>query len=181
MASAAQEAGYRGRRGVGGSLAYDLDWAVRERELQHAGEAPAREKAAVHPKPVIQIRERLTVSPMAVLSVAVVVVLAVLVLMSYVQLTSLSAETVQLRSQLEELERKNVLLTAEYGQMFDMASVKEAAEAAGMGKPSSSQIVRLELSDGDTAVVYQQENPGLFRRLLASLHGGIYAIVEYLD
>ncbi len=62
-----------------------------------------------------------------------------------------------------------------------MASVKEAAEAAGMGKPSSSQIVRLELSDGDTAVVYQQESPGMLRRLLASLHGGIYAVVEYFD
>ena len=51
-------------------------------------------------------------------------------LMSYVQLTMLSADTVKLQSQLEELESENAALTAQYQRMFDMASVKEAAEAA---------------------------------------------------
>lgn len=180
MASAVRGEEYR-RKGVGGSLAYDLDWAVRERELRHAGEAKTRQDANVYTMPEVQVRARLSISPMAFLSVSAVAVLSVLVLLSYVKLTALSANTVALRSELSELETKHVLLTAEYEQMFDMASVKEAAEAAGMGKPSSSQIVRLELSDGDTAVVYQQESPEMLRRLLASLHGGIYAVVEYFD
>ena len=49
MAAAARDMRYHGRQAVNGSLAYDLDYAVRERELRHAGEAPkAREKAKVH-------------------------------------------------------------------------------------------------------------------------------------
>ena len=107
--------------------------------------------------------------------------LALLVLMSYVQLTMLSAETVKLQGQLEELESENVSLTAQYQRMFDMASVKEAAEAAGMSKPSGTQLGRLDLSAGDSAVAYQQKEPGLFSRILASLHGGVYAVVEYFD
>ena len=82
---------------------------------------------------------------------------------------------------LAELETENVRLTAQYEQIFDMASVKEAAEQAGMGKPSSSQITYIDLSDGDSAVVYQKEDPSVLDKLLASLNHGIYAVVEYFD
>ena len=115
------------------------------------------------------------------LSVAAIMGLALLVLMSYVQLTMLSADTVKLQSQLEELESENAALTAQYQRMFDMASVKEAAEAAGMSKPSSTQMSQLDLSAGDSAVAYRQKEPGLFSRILSSLHGGVYAVVEYFD
>ena len=182
MASAARDMRYRGKQAVNGSLAYDLDYAVRERALRHAGEAPkAREKAKVYEAPRVLLRARQVVSPLAVLSVAAIMGLALLVLMSYVQLTMLSAETVELRSRLTALETENVSLTAQYQRMFDMASVKEAAEAAGMTKPSSTQMSRLDLSAGDSAVAYRQKEPGLFSRILSSLHGGVYAVVEYFD
>ncbi|MCI8841631.1 MAG: hypothetical protein HFF96_01825 [Oscillibacter sp.] len=182
MASAARDMRYRGKQAVNGSLAYDLDYAVRERALRHAGEAPkAREKAKVYEAPRVLLRARQVVSPLAVLSVAAIMGLALLVLMSYVQLTMLSADTVKLQSQLEELESENVALTAQYQRMFDMASVKEAAEAAGMSKPSSTQMSQLDLSAGDSAVAYRQKEPGLFSRILSSLHGGVYAVVEYFD
>ena len=129
----------------------------------------------------VLLRARQYVSPLAVLSVSAIMGLALLLLMNYVQLTRLSAETVKLQSQLAELETENTDLTARYQQMFDMASVKEAAEAAGMSKPSSTQMSRLDLSEGDSAVAYQQKEPGLFSRILSSLHGGVYAVVEYFD
>lgn len=184
MAAAARDMRYRGRQAVNGSLAYDLDYAVRERELRHAGEAPkAREKARakVYEAPRVLLRARQYVSPLAVLSVAAIMGLALLVLMNYVQLTLLSAETVELQSQLAELETENVSLTAQYQRMFDMASVKEAAEAAGMSKPSGTQMGHLDLSAGDSAVAYRQKEPGLLSRILSSLHGGVYAVVEYFD
>ena len=182
MASAARDMRYRGKQAVNGSLAYDLDYAVRERALRHAGEAPkAREKAKVYEAPRVLLRARQVVSPLAVLSVAAIMGLALLVLMSYVQLTMLSADTVKLQSQLEELESENAALTAQYQRMFDMASVKEAAEAAGMSKPSSTQMSQLDLSAGDSAVAYRQKEPGLFSRILSSLPGGVSAVVEYFD
>ena len=184
MAAAARDMRYRGRQTVDGSLAYDLDYAVRERELRHAGEAPkARGKAKpkVHAAPHVLVRERQSISFLTVLSVAAIMGLALMVLMNYAQLTLLSAETVKLQSQLTELETEHVDLTAQYQRMFDMASVKEAAEAAGMSKPSSSQMGHLDLSAGDSAVAYRQEEPGLLHRILSSLHGGVYAVVEYFD
>lgn len=182
MAAAAREMRYRGRQAVNGSLAYDLDYAVRERELRHAGEASrAQEAPKVRAVPQTQVRARQYVSKLTVLSVAAIMALATVVLMNYVQLTLLSADTVKLQNQLSELETENVNLTAQYQQMFDMASVKEAAEAAGMGKPSSTQMDRLDLSEGDSAVAYRQEKPGLLSRMLASLHGGVCAVVEYFE
>ncbi|WP_300861409.1 hypothetical protein [uncultured Oscillibacter sp.] len=184
MAAAARDTRYRRKQAVNGSLAYDLDYAVRERELRHAGEAPRvreKAKAKVRETTRVLVRARQVVSPLAVLSVTAIMGLALVVLMSYVQLTLLSAETVKLQTQLEELETENVSLTSQYQRMFDMASVKEAAEAAGMSKPSSTQMSHLDLSAGDSAVAYRQREPGLFRRILSSLHGGVCAVVEYFD
>ena len=107
--------------------------------------------------------------------------LAVMVLMGYIQLTIISDEVVSLQNQLEELQTENVTLTAQHEQMFDLATVKEVAEAAGMSKPSSSQIYYIDLSEGDSAVVYQQEESNLLSRLLTSLNHGIYAVVEYFE
>ena len=50
-----------------------------------------------------------------------------------------------------------------------------------MAKPSSSQVFYIDLSDGDSAVVYQEEEPSVLSRLLASVSHGIYAVVEYFD
>lgn len=182
MAAAARDMRYRGKQAVNGSLAYDLDYPARERNPRRAKKAPkAQGKPRIYEAPRVLLRARQYVSPLAVLSVAAIMGLALLVLLNYVQLTRLSSETVELQSQLQELETEQVTLTAQYQRMFDMASVKEAAEAAGMSKPSSTQMSRLDLSAGDSAVAYQQKEPGLLRRILSSLHGGVYAVVEYFD
>lgn len=180
--AAAREMRYHGKQAVNGSLAYDLDYPLRQREPRRAAAAPRpQEKPRVYAAPRVLLRARQIVSPLAVLSVTAIMALALLVLMNYVQLTQLSSETVKLQSQLQELEEENVTLTAQYQQMFDMASVKEAAEAAGMSKPSSTQTSFLDLSAGDSAVAYQQREPGLLSRILSSFHGGVCAVVEYFD
>ena len=105
----------------------------------------------------------------------------VMLLLSYVQLTTLAADTVALKSELTVLQAENVSLTAQHEQMFDMATVKEVAAAAGMAKPTSSQITYLDLDSEDSAVVYRTETPSVFSRILSSLHHGVYAVVEYFD
>lgn len=182
MAAAARDTRYRGKQAVNGSLAYDLDYAARERDLRRAGRAPkAREKARVYEAPRVLLRARQYVSPLAVLSVSAIMGLALLLLMNYVQLTRLSAETVKLQSQLAELETENTDLTARYQQMFDMASVKEAAEAAGMTQPSESQIYYVDLPGEDQAVAYGGESTGVLERIFTSAGQGICAAVEYFQ
>ena len=185
MAATARELRYRqSERAVDGSLARDLDWAVRERELRHAGEAPrhqeqVRQQPKVHAAPKVLVRERQQVSLFSLLGFAAVAGLAVLVLMSYIQLTALASDTVALKKQLSTLETEHATLTAQYEQMFDLTTVREAAEAAGMTKPSTSQICYLDMASGDSAIVYQQEEPSVLSSVLTSLNHGVYAVVEY--
>ena len=160
MASAVGELRYYSGRAVSGSLAYDLDRELRERELSHAGEMPRHRE---------QVREQPKVRRVAKVQVR------------QAQKVSAVTGTVELQSELTALEAENVTLTTQYEQMFDLASVKEAAEAAGMAKPSSSQVFYIDLSDGDSAVVYQEEEPSVLSRLLASVSHGVYAVVEYFD
>ncbi len=190
--AAARELRYESRRAVYGDLAYDLDREVREHALRHAGEAPrhpAAEKPAAPARPRTrvrsltreQVRQHQKVSVLSFIGVCAAIGLAVLVLMGYIQLTAISSEVVDLQNQLKELQTENVSLTAQHEQMFDMSTVKEVAEAAGMSKPSGSQIYYIDLSEGDSAVVYQQEETNVLSRLLTSLNHGIYAVVEYFD
>ena len=187
MAATARELRYRqSERAVDGSLARDLDWAVRERELRHAGEAPrhqeqVRQQPKVHAAPKVLVRERQQVSLFSLLGFAAVAGLAVLVLMSYIQLTALASDTVALKKQLSTLETEHATLTAQYEQMFDLTTVREAAEAAGMTKPSTSQICYLDMAGGDSAIVYQQEEPSVLSSVLTSLNHGVYAAVEYFS
>ena len=87
------------------------------------------------------------------------------------------------KSKKTALEAENVTLTAQHEQMFDMATVKEVAAAAGMAKPTSSQITYLDITSEDSATVYQTESdrPSILGRMLSSLHHGVYAVVEYFD
>ena len=178
--AAARELRYNSRSAVYGDLASDLDREVRERALRHAGEAPRHQtavEAVPKAKPRVrslskaQVRQRQKVSVLSVLGVGAAIGLAVII----------SDEVVSLQNQLEELQTENVTLTAQHEQMFDLATVKEVAEAAGMSKPSSSQIYYIDLAEGDSAVVYQQEESNLLSRLQTSLNHGIYAVVVYFE
>ena len=115
----------------------------------------------------------------SVAGVAAVIVMAVVLLMSYIQLTMVAADTVALKEELTALQTENVALTAEYEQMFDLATVREAAEAAGMSKPSASQICYLDLTGGDHAVVYQKEETSVLGHVMTSVNSGVGAVVEY--
>ena len=185
MAASARALRAQERRGTTyGDLAYDLDAMSREYALRHAGEDVRREAV---PSPKVRsvtaprARQRQHLSVVSVLGFLAVTALAVVTLSQYVQLTVISSEVVKLQSELSELQTENVSLTTKYEQTFDLSTIKEAAEAAGMSKPSSSQIYYIDLSEGDSAVVYQQEESNLLSRLLTSLNHGIYAVVEYFE
>ena len=86
MASAAKEYRYAHREfSTQGNLARDLDWAVRERELNHAGEAP-RQEAQAAPKirrEQALVRERQPVPALTVVEVMAGTAGAALLLFSY--------------------------------------------------------------------------------------------------
>lgn len=185
-AAATRNLRYNRQSATYGDLAYDLDRELRERQLSHAGELPRRrEEAAAVPQvrtvSHAQVRERQHISFFAVLGFLAVAGLAVMTLLCYVQLTGLSNDVVSLNKEMAQLKTENVILTAQYAQMFDLDTVKEAAESVGMAKPGSGQTYYMDLSDGDSAVVYQKKEAGLLQQILASLNHGVYTVVEYFD
>ena len=174
---------------VYGNLAYDLDALVRERALEEAGRMPEqprpqpqrRSEPAQRPRQQAAAQPKVQVSPLVLGCVAVLAVMVVALLMGYVKLTQISGNISDMKQEMNRLNTEHVGLLTEYEQTFELATVKEVAEAAGMSKPSASQVYYIDLSSGDSAVVYQTEEPSVLSSLLTSLNHGVYAVVEYFD
>lgn len=199
--SARQVSGYN--RYVSGSAAYDYDYLERERrrraeqerrERQRRAEqerreyaerraraaaaeqrsAPRRKTAAVP-----RARERQRVSFLALLGFAAAAALLVMLLMDYARLTMISTKVVSMQNELATLQDEHVALVTQYEKTFDLTAVKEAAEAAGMAKPSASQICYVDLSGPDSVVIYTREETNFLGRVFTSLGQNVVSVVEY--
>jgi hypothetical protein len=165
---------------VYGNLAYDLDALVRERNLEEAGklqEEQQQRQPRVRTQPAVRPRQR--VSPLVLGSVVLLAAMVVGLLLGYVQLTKISTSVSSMKSELSELEDEHVALLTKYEQTYDLATVKETAEAAGMSKPSSGQIEYVDLGGPDAAVVYRADGQSAAQGLLDSVKQGLAAAVEY--
>lgn len=169
-----------------GNLAYDLDALVREHNLEEAGKIREQERQAhreaqpvrrVQPQTAVQPRTR--VSPLVVGGVVVLAAMVIALILGYVQLTTISGSVSRMKSELAELNDENVALLTKYEQTFDLATVKETAEAAGMSKPTSAQIEYVDLSGEDTAVVYRSGAEGLLGGLTDRIQRGFTSLLEY--
>lgn len=188
-ATATYERSRRGASGmVNGSLAYDF--GALERQLEDTGRMdpdlytlPMEETSAdvisrAHEHTKARVRPAQHVSPVMVLGAVAVAVLMVMVVLSYVELATISDNVVSMRSQVSELETRQVTLMTQYEQAFDLVSIKEQALAAGMSLPSDSQVYYIDLSDPDNAVVYEQESQGV-TYVLEQVWESILRAVEY--
>ena len=118
-----------------GSAARQLQ---REEVLRPRPMVRPRERAVVRPR--VRVREAGLVSPFAVVGFLAVGVFAVLLLFSYVQLTTISQQVVELRSEMTALQSE------------------EAMTASGaMVRPQNGQVVYVDLSEPDTVTFFNQD------------------------
>lgn len=176
---------------VSGNLARKLDSRELERRLESSGqmdfdqqyqrrrESHAEQRARQRAKVKASVRPAQKVSMAAVLGFGCVALLGIAVLLCYVRLNAISRSIVSMKSQISELEVEHVALLTQYEQLFDLSTVKEAAEAAGMVQPSESQIYYVDLPGKDQAVAYGGEDTGVLERIFTSAGRGICAAVEY--
>ena len=168
---------------VYGSLAYDLDTLARERQLEEAGEMPQRtaqpeRQPQTRRRPQAQAKAR--PSALTVGGIVAVCALVMVLLLGYVQLTTVSNNVSTIKKELATLEDEHVALLTEYEKTFDLATIKAAAEKAGMSKPSAGQIQYIDLSGADSAVVYGDE-PGVMEKAASSLKEGALSLWEYFS
>lgn len=170
---------------VYGSLAYDLDALVVERQLDEAGiirpepERRAEEEVVRRPRQAQAVKPKAQVSPLVLGSVAVLASLVVVLLLGYVQLTAVSTSVAEMKSEMEVLSDEHVGLLTKYEQTFEMATVKELAEEAGMSKPSVGQIEYVDLGGADSAVVYTADKTNAMDRFFQWVEECAMAVVEY--
>ena len=143
-----------------GSLAYDLDALAREKQLDEAGKLPQKKVRPAQPEvqPVQRrqsaARAAVRPSPGLLRGPVLVVGMVIALMLCYVKLTGISDNVSSIKREISALEEEHVALLTAYERTFDLATVKAAAEAAGMSKPSSGQIQYIDLSGADSVEVY---------------------------
>ena len=171
------------KNAVYGSLAYDLDALVRERQLEEAGKLPSKQQPAVQEKPLPrrrpQARAAARPSPLVAGGVVVLLAMVVVLMLGYVTLTDVSGSVSSIKRQISDLDEQHVALLTEYEKTFDLATIKAAAEAAGMSKPTSGQIQYIDLSGIDSVTLYKAEGGAALGGLLDQLERGWDYVLEY--
>lgn len=170
---------YRPNTAVYGNLAYDLDALVRQRELEEAGKMPPVRKPEPAMRPRTAARQRQKVSPLALGGLVLLAAMAITLLLGYVQLTRITASVNEIKAELSQLDDQHVALLTKYEQTYDLATVKEMAEASGMDKPIGGQIEYIDLSGSDSAKVYRTTGKSAVSDLLGAAKRGVDSVVEY--
>lgn len=171
------------KNAVYGNLAYDLDALVRERQLEEAGKLPQKQPSAPQEQPlprrVPQARTAARPSPLVALGTVVLLAMVVVLMLGYVTLTDVSGSVSAIKREIEDVDEQHVALLTEYEKTFDLATVKAAAEAAGMSKPSSGQIQYIDLSGDNSVTLYKAERSAALGGLLDKAERGWDYVLEY--
>lgn len=171
---------HRDPYGYGGSyrdnLAYDYAALERQRSMERPQRRP---QIRTIRRPNVSVRPAERISVMAVLGFLAAGALLGLVLLSYLQLTAISDSVVSLQKDLSTLKTENVTLTTAYERTFDLNTVESTAAAAGMSKPSASQIYYIDMSEPDSVQLYSVQSSNALDRILSALGDRLYSVVEY--
>ncbi len=178
---------YRTPGVVNGNLARKLDSRELERRLDNSGrmdfdqlyrpqrmtdaERRSRQRAQVK----AAVRPAQHVSLVAVGGALCVACLMVALLLCYIKMNAISRSIVSMKTQITQLEVDRVSLLTRHEQAFDLSTVKNAAEAAGMTQPSDSQVFYIRLPGEDQAMAHRTGNRGFF----AAFQRGFYTAAEY--
>ena len=150
----------------------------REEELHRAPAPQPKKPVRRHERAQVEVRQAGAVAPFAVVGFLAVAVFAALLVTSYAQLTVANDELVSLRRQLTNLEAENTVLSAQYERVFDLATI-QAAVGDTMVRPTSEQVVYIDLSAPDTVTVFQGEGASGLKSILQGVGDILDGIIEY--
>ena len=165
-----------------GSLAYDLDALARERQLEEAGTMPQRrpeEQYQVRTRTHAKTQAKARPAPIVLGGIALLCTMVLVLMLGYVQLTKVSHHVGQVKNQISALTDEHVDLLTQYEKVFDLATIKEVAEKAGMSKPSIGQIEYIDLSGSDSVVIYRAETTGVLHDIHSTVTAAASKVWEY--
>ena len=162
---------------VYGNLAYDLDTLASQRQLEEAARPERQSQPQQAPRHRTAARPRQRVSPLALCAVGALTAMAVVRVMGYIQLTAVTGSISDMQEQVSQLEDQRVSLVMDYERTFDIAKIKEAAEAAGM---DAARIVRAATVSDVLGEMDTYLEPGDAVLVKASRFMGLERVVEGL-
>lgn len=138
-----------------------------------------REKALTRTQ--VQVREAGAVSPFAVIGFLAVGIFAALLLISYTQFTVLNDQVISMRNELNTLQTESVSLSAQYEKVFDMERI-QLAIGDTMIRPTTDQVVYLDLATPDSVVLYQaEEATGGIAGAIDGVQSVVSELVAYIN
>ena len=140
-----------------------------------------RPKERVVARPKVHVREAGRVAPFAVVGFLAIGVFAVLLLYSYVNLTVISQQVVDLKSEMTELRSEEAKLRAQYELAYDLDTIESTLTADNsMVKPQNGQVIYVDLSEPDTVTYFEEENAATgLDGAVEGIQSIITEIVEY--
>ncbi|MDR1158717.1 MAG: septum formation initiator family protein [Oscillospiraceae bacterium] len=150
------------------NVAQDLSRFDNRRRVREAVAQDILEQSAVKTRAQSRAKEKVRVSGWMLLGFATFAASMFVVVHSHVRLAELSAETGALSREIASLKQEASLLQKLGDGKVNLAAIERiATEELGMTKPTRDQVIYIDLSDGDHAVVLKK--PGGFWR---DLFGG---------
>lgn len=180
---------YRTPGVVNGNLARKLDSYELERRLDNSGRmdfdqlyererlSDAERRAKQRAKVKSSVRQAQPVSLLSIGGTLCVAGLMVVLLLCYVKMNAISRSIVAMKTQIAQLEVDQVSLLTRHAQAFDLSTVKEAAEAAGMIQPSDSQVFYIRLPGENRATAHR--TGGTLDRFFTAFRPDPGAAAEY--
>ena len=103
----------------------------------------------------------------------------VVLMMGYTRLTQVSASVSAIKGHISQLEAEHISLLTEYERTYDLATVKQVAQEAGMDKPTSGQIEYIDMGGRDAAVVYRDRGNDAMLHLMDRVKAGADQALEF--
>src|SRR5699024_1153337 len=121
-------------------------------EEQAARPAPAKKpRPRTRPQKQPVVRQRMAVSPFAVVGVAGALLMLVLVIFGYAQVYESASRLGEMRDTVAQLQEENQKLQNQYDSSINLEQIEERARELGMQQPTANQIVTLHIPAEDTA------------------------------
>ncbi len=152
-----------------GNVAYDLsrfDNRLRVREAVEREAQSAARLRQVKQRARAQAIARPRVSLWAVLGFMTAMFLMFFIVYSQMQLAEIGSAGAKLKSEINTLQKEQTRLLAERDQKIDLKEIERiATQKLGMVKPSADQIIYINLSGEDHAVVLRPRDKGFFETI----------------
>lgn len=164
-----------------GSAAYDPSYFAGQESTAQPLPQP-RHTPTRRPRPgkKTRVRQKMAVSPFAVLGMTMAIVMLVLVIFGYVQVYEAGSEVDEMQSLVAQLQEDNRNLQNQYDSSINLEDIEARARELGMQQPSAKQIITLNIPAQDTAVIARESTANPIAAAINAIVDTFRSLLEYL-